>query len=338
MRVANLMVLSFFLVIFGTAAKGQTSTKDISAVFAEGKVSGNEYKNDYFGLTLTPAGAQFVEGFISSAGTRARLIEADANVKNWEDRYSIAVLADALSANPLVQSPAHYARSLRHQLEREGMTTAQEESPIEISGLPFVQAAMKVTEQGQTHYQGMYTTFLNGYILSLQVEAATPERLKQIVLSMVKFNVPPPPAVVFYGKCANELPSYPQWFQQTRLPYSEPYLAPDARKQEILEQYPRLRLQMSLEEVKRLLGKPDFSVPHPAARLATTPEPAEEKCSNQVAYVVKKNNENMADMDDVAIYLFFSADGRLSWATPQNLPNLKQLGSAIEESAPRTSN
>jgi hypothetical protein len=53
---------------------------------------------------------------------------------------------------------------------------------------------------------------------------------------------------------------------------------------------------------------------------------------------VKKNNENMADMEDVAIYLFFSRDGRLYWATPQNLPNLKQLGSPTDGNAPRTSN
>jgi hypothetical protein len=139
-----------------------------------------------------------------------------------------------------------------------------------------------------------------------------------------------PPAVVFHGNCASDLPRYQHWFQQTRLPYGDPYLAPGKRKQEILDHYPKLKLQMSLEEVEILLGKPDFSTPRPAARLATAPEPAEQQCSNQIAYIVKKNTENMADMKDVAIYLSFTRGGKLYWATPQNLPNLKELGSATE--------
>src|SRR6476646_8180467 len=128
----RLMPLAALIVLFASAAvtMEQTPIKDISAVFAEGKVSGNQYKNDYFGLTLTPAGAQFTQGgFISSQGKRARLVDARASAKNWEDRYSIAILADALSANPLIHSPDQYLRSVCHQFEREGLVTVQEESP-----------------------------------------------------------------------------------------------------------------------------------------------------------------------------------------------------------------
>ena len=180
---------SLSLLLVGSVG-AQTSVKDIFAVFAEGRVSGNQYKNDYFGLTLTPIGAEFTKGsFISQQGKRARLVDAEANAKEWEGKYSIAVLADALSANPLIRSPEQYVRSVRHQLEREGLTTVQEESPIEISGVRFIQATMKTAEGGLEHYQGMHSTFLNGYILSLQVEAPSQERLRQIALSMVSFKV-----------------------------------------------------------------------------------------------------------------------------------------------------
>lgn len=141
-----------------------------------------------------------------------------------------------------------------------------------------------------------------------------------------------PPAVVFHGNCANDLPSYQVWFQQTRLPYSEPYLAPGQRREKVLEQYSKLKLQMSLMEVEKLFGKPDFSTPLPAARLATAPEPKEQQCSNQVAYIFQKSTENMADTADVAIYLLFSKDGKLYWVIPQNLPSLKPLGSSTDES------
>ena len=171
-------------------ATAQSSIKDISAVYAEGRVTGNQYRNDYFGLTLTTVGGNFTQGsFISSQGKRARLVAVEANAKNWQNKYSIAILADALSANPLIHSPDQYLRSVRHQFEKEGLVTVQEESPIEISGLRFVQATMKSGGPGLAHFQGMYTAFLNGYIVSLQVEAPSQVRLKEI-LAMVTFKSP----------------------------------------------------------------------------------------------------------------------------------------------------
>jgi hypothetical protein len=131
-----------------------------------------------------------------------------------------------------------------------------------------------------------------------------------------------PPAVVFHGNCATGLPRFEEWYQQTRLPY----VVTDKRKQQMLDGYPKLKLQMSLEDVEKLLGKPDFATVTPAPHLANAPEPADKRCINELAYVVKKNHENMTDMEDVAIYLVFSRDGALYWAAPQNLPTLKQLG------------
>jgi hypothetical protein len=164
-------------------------TKDISVVYAEGKTTGTEYKNEYFALTLTAAPGQFTQGgFVSSKGKRARLVDVENNSSNFQDKFEIAVLADSLAANPLVQSPEQYARSVRHQFEKEGMKTERAESPIEVSGLPFVQAILKVNEGGSSHYRAFYTTFLNGHILSLDVSAATPEKIAQVVTRAVKFE------------------------------------------------------------------------------------------------------------------------------------------------------
>ena len=135
------------------------------------------------------------------------------------------------------------------------------------------------------------------------------------------------PNVVFRGKCESALPRYGDWFQQTRLPKGEPYVAAQGRQQELLNKYPKLKLAMSMTEVEKYLGKPDFAEAKPTARLATAPEPTDNRCTIQAAYIVKKNGENMTDMEDVAIYLFYSRDGKLYWASPQNLPSLKQMGS-----------
>lgn len=141
------------------------------------------------------------------------------------------------------------------------------------------------------------------------------------------------PAVVFRGDCKNaaEIPSYQSWFQQTGLPQGKPYLVPSQQRQHVLDQYAKIRLQMSLKEVETFIGKPDFSKPLQPARLDNTPEPSEQDCSNQLAYIFSKNGENMVDTEDVAIYLFFSEDDKLYWASPQNLPSLKSLGSPTEK-------
>jgi len=144
-------------------------------------------------------------------------------------------------------------------------------------------------------------------------------------------NSPPPAAL--RGNCTDEAPGFQEWFHQTRLSYGEPYFAPSKRREQVLDHYSKLALQMSLEEVEKLLGRPDFSTPRPAARLASTPEPKEQQCMSQVAYILKKNSGNMADVEDVAIYLFFSESGKLYWAAPQNLPNLEPLGSPTDENS-----
>jgi hypothetical protein len=164
-------------------------TKDISAVYAEGKVSGNEYTNDYFGLTLSSAGGRFTEGgFVNSEGKRARLVDVQSIPDNWQDRFEIAVLADSLAANPLVHSPEQYARSVRHQFEKQGMETEKAESPTEVSGLWFMRGVLKISDGGHIRYRSIYTTFLKGYILSLDVSAATPEKIEQLVAKAVQIR------------------------------------------------------------------------------------------------------------------------------------------------------
>jgi hypothetical protein len=135
------------------------------------------------------------------------------------------------------------------------------------------------------------------------------------------------PNVVFRGKCDTGLPRFEDWFQQTPLAKGEPYVAPQSRQQELLNKYPKLKLAMSMTEVEKYLGKPDFGWGKPIARLATAPEPTDKRCNTETAYIVKKKGENMSDMEDVAIYLFYSRDGKLYWASPLNLPSLKQMGS-----------
>lgn len=135
------------------------------------------------------------------------------------------------------------------------------------------------------------------------------------------------PSVVFQGKCDTGVSEYRDWFQQTRLPKGEPYVAAQSRQQQLVNEYPKLKSAMSRTDVEKYLGKPDFAWGKPMARLKTAPEPTDKRCNIEAAYVLKKNSENMTDMEDIAIFLFYSRDGKLYWASPQNVPRLKQMGS-----------
>jgi hypothetical protein len=168
----------------------QPPVKDIAAVYAEGKSSGTRYTNGYFGLTLDIAPGEFTQGgFLSEEGKRARLIDAQYKAANPEDRFEIAILADLRSANPKVLSAEHYARIARHQFEKQGMTDVKTEAAVQVSGVQFTEAILKEGDGASAHCRGIYSTILNGYILSIDVSAPTPERIEELVGRAVKFEL-----------------------------------------------------------------------------------------------------------------------------------------------------
>ncbi|HSZ02631.1 MAG TPA: hypothetical protein VK788_24260 [Terriglobales bacterium] len=138
------------------------------------------------------------------------------------------------------------------------------------------------------------------------------------------------PNVIFRAKCDTGLPRFEDWYRETRLGGGEPYVAVEGRKQHLMNNYPKLKLQMSVADVEKLLGKPDFATGTPVPRLADAPEPADTRCNVQTAYILRKNGENMTDTEDIAIYLSFARNGKLFWAAPQNVPNLKPVGSPTD--------
>ena len=168
---------------------GQTLTADIDAVVAAGRITANQYQNDYFALTLTADdGVIQAPSLVNRDAQRARLADTSSNAKVGEKRYSVGLLVDAQAKNPQIHSPEQYIRAVRQQLQKDGLETVREEFPIDVSGVAFVGAVMKVTVKGNVYYRGLYGTFLNGYILSLDIKADTPERLTTLISTMIRFK------------------------------------------------------------------------------------------------------------------------------------------------------
>ncbi|PYX17696.1 MAG: hypothetical protein DMG84_02700 [Acidobacteria bacterium] len=134
---------------------------------------GDKYKNLFFRLTIDAPHAKFeIAPLVNTSEKRARLVQILADSAKFDERYTFGVLADTLSMYPQLQSAAHYVRSVRHQLEKEGLTTVHEEFPVLVSGVPFTAATM----EGQTT-EG-----------SFDVEGPSERRLNDLVATLVHFE------------------------------------------------------------------------------------------------------------------------------------------------------
>jgi hypothetical protein len=185
--------VSLAFVVFTTNAwciGSNSKPADITGVADAGAISKDQYRNGFFNLVVdAPDATLQLNPVVDKPGQRARLLQVLAKPAKWDDTYTFAVLADALGNYPQLQSAAHYVRSVRHQLEKEGMPTVRDEFAIVISGIQFSGTILQEhIESGRKYYRGLFATFRNGYILSFDVEAASPDKVKEMVTRLVRFE------------------------------------------------------------------------------------------------------------------------------------------------------
>jgi hypothetical protein len=179
------------LILLVTAATlGQAAKSDISAVVAAGNLNGDVYENAYFGVRLTAPSAKFIApSLVNVEGRRARLVNIVYDSPDGAKNYTIGLLADSLENYPRGMSTTVFVRSVRHQLEKEGLLTEREEFPARISGMDFIGSVLKVPEKPNFgHRRGIYAMFLNGYVFSLEVQARDDERIQQVLSAAVKID------------------------------------------------------------------------------------------------------------------------------------------------------
>jgi hypothetical protein len=187
-----LSILIALSVLFGAVARTQTATKQVSAVVAEGSVKDGVYSNSYLGITITAPDAKFtVPSLVNEPGRRARLLNAVYDSPDGAKNYTIGLMVDSVENYPKTMSTVVYVRSVRHQLEKDGLLTEREEFPLTIPGLAFTGAILKVPEKPDFGYRrGIYSTFRNGYVLSLEIQARDQKRIQQVLSSAVKIAAP----------------------------------------------------------------------------------------------------------------------------------------------------
>ena len=82
-----------------------------------------------------------------------------------------------------------YVRKVRHGLEGNNLKTYREEFPLTVSGIPFTGAVFRFIERSDFgYYRGLYSTVLNGYFVTIEVQCGREENLEKLLSSAVSIT------------------------------------------------------------------------------------------------------------------------------------------------------
>jgi len=172
--------------------KEQTPNGNISSVILSGKVEGDIYSNTYLGISLAAPKAHWDwpdPGKVDLIGNRARLVNAGYHLGGPDDNYTLAVLADSQGTFPKGTTTELYVRSARYRVEGDNLKTYREEFPLTVSGVPFIGAVLLFFEKPNFgYYRGLYSTILNGYFVTIEVQCGSEERLQKLLSSAVRIT------------------------------------------------------------------------------------------------------------------------------------------------------
>ena len=129
-----------------------------------------------------------------------------------------------------------------------------------------------------------------------------------------------------------KLPEMIDWFAATPLARGGAYSISSARKLKILKNYCQLKLGMNPREVEVLLGSPDYEEAgfRNSGFRPDGSRDLEQRCVSHWGYYFKKTGENLADLNDAILILSFNSERKLTWAAPQNIPQLSAIGSPVD--------
>ena len=174
--------------------QGQAVKSDFSSMAAAGKVNGEIYQNSILGITLSAPKAHWeVRGPISAARRQGRLIDAgyDSGVpeRGPKESYTLGLLVESQENFPKGTTLEKYVRSLRQRVEDENVKIQREAFPLTVQDVPFVGSVFFFYERPNFgYYRGLYSTILNGYFVTIEVQCGEQERLQKLLSSTIQFT------------------------------------------------------------------------------------------------------------------------------------------------------
>lgn len=174
--------------------RGQVVKSDFSSMAASGKVNGDIYQNSILGITLSAPKAHWeVRGAISDASGQGRLIDAvyDSGVpeRGPQENYTVSLLVESQGNLPKGTTLDRYVRRLRQRVEEDNVKIDREAFPLTVQDVRFVGTVFRFYERSDFgYYRGLYSTILNGYFVTIELQCGDEERLQRLLSAMVKIT------------------------------------------------------------------------------------------------------------------------------------------------------
>jgi hypothetical protein len=174
--------------------QGQAVKSGFSSMVAAGKVNGDTYQNSVLGIALSAPKAHWeVRGPISSASRQGRLIDAvyDSGVaeRGPHENYTLGLLVEAQENYPKGKTLDEYGRGLRQRVEEGNVKILREAFPLTVQEAPFVGAVFRFYERPDFgYYRGLYSTIVNGYFVTIEVQCGEEERLQKLLVSALQIT------------------------------------------------------------------------------------------------------------------------------------------------------
>jgi len=189
-------LLAFFVGIFPLLTMQGQVKSDFSSMAAAGKVNGDIYQNSILGIALSAPKAHWeVRGPISAARRQGRLIDAvyDSGVpeRGPREHYTLGLLVESQENYP-GRTLDQYVRGLRQRVEDENVKIYREGFPLTVQDVPFVGTVFRFYERPDFgYYRGLYSTILNGYFVTIEVQCGEEERLQKLLSQAVQITPKP---------------------------------------------------------------------------------------------------------------------------------------------------
>jgi hypothetical protein len=174
------------LALLSAQAQVPTPRKgSISSVILSGKVDADVYSNGDLGISVTAPKAHWHwpdPDKVDLIRNRARLVDAvyDSAVpeRGPQENYTLGLLAESQESYPKGTTLDQYVRSLRQRVEDDNVKLFRDGFPLTIQGVPFVGTVFRFYEKAAFgYYRGLYSTVLNGYFVTIEVQCGDEERL-----------------------------------------------------------------------------------------------------------------------------------------------------------------
>jgi len=169
-----------------------TTSTEIWTVISAGKVDGERYQNNFFGLDFTAHAAKVTApDLIQHPGTAITLVDAISESSHVGQRYRLSIRADRLSNYPQMRTASQYLDGVDAAIRAQGGKTVKDSSPFVISGQHFTVTVLKEAVAEGVQYRGLFVTAMRGYILFLDVAAPTESQVLKLA-SSIHFSQAPP--------------------------------------------------------------------------------------------------------------------------------------------------